>query len=230
MAGLRFAFICMLACTGLLLYACSGGSVTYRYRLTVTVDTPEGPRTGSSVIEVTTCCSSRSNAGVTSTQRGEAVAVDLGRRGTLFALLSVRDDPFHAAKIAPAALMPVIDSRGTAEAAINNLRAMRDVRGAVPVPRRVYPVLVNFRDIRDPNTVMEVDPDRLEARFGPGVHLRAITVEMSDDALTSTIPARFPWWTAYREKRFDGATVRIENVQDPNLSHHITRSYFSTED
>jgi hypothetical protein len=63
----------------------------YRYRLTVEVETPEGIKSGSSVIEVSKKVTSKysiPNAGsVISRVKGEAVAVDLGKRGVLFALL-----------------------------------------------------------------------------------------------------------------------------------------------
>ena len=64
---------------------------TYRYRLTVEVETPEGLRTGSSVIEVQTDVASKlsiSTPGQVRTRvRGESVAVDLPGGKTLFALL-----------------------------------------------------------------------------------------------------------------------------------------------
>lgn len=63
----------------------------YRYRLTVEVETPEGIKSGSSVIQVSKKVTSQysiPNAGsVISRVKGEAVTVDLGERGVLFALL-----------------------------------------------------------------------------------------------------------------------------------------------
>lgn len=63
----------------------------YRYLLTVEVDTPEGIKTGSSVIEVSTRKAGEyeipTPKQVFTRIKGEAVAVDLGKRGTMFALL-----------------------------------------------------------------------------------------------------------------------------------------------
>ena len=74
----------------------------YRYRLTVEVETPEGIRSGSSVIEVITKVSSKysiPNAGsVISRVKGEAVTVDLGKRGVLFALLRSEYDEDWASR------------------------------------------------------------------------------------------------------------------------------------
>lgn len=63
---------------------------TYRFKMTIEVDTPQGVKTGSSVYEVETTGSRDLVAGGKGsrfTLRGEAVAVDLGDGRTLFALL-----------------------------------------------------------------------------------------------------------------------------------------------
>jgi hypothetical protein len=68
-------------------------SYTYKYRMTVEVSTPEGIKTGSSVIEVTTHQWPKFLSGITagntteSSAVGEAPFVDLGARGMLFATL-----------------------------------------------------------------------------------------------------------------------------------------------
>lgn len=80
-----------------LLTACAYKSDTFRYRLTVEVETPQGLRTGSSVIEVE--LSQPRDSARTLPQarkilrefRGEAVAVDLPGGRTLFALLRGED-------------------------------------------------------------------------------------------------------------------------------------------
>ena len=66
-------------------------SGTWRYRITVEVETPEGIKTGSAVREVSNAASSIRFGFPESTSppevRGEAVVVDLGERGVLFALI-----------------------------------------------------------------------------------------------------------------------------------------------
>ncbi|MEX2490602.1 MAG: hypothetical protein WD425_02455, partial [Nitrospirales bacterium] len=47
-----------------------------------------------------------------------------------------------------------------------------------------YPLLVTFTDITDPTTVKTVDPDNLAATFGPGVSLKRITLEITDEPVT----------------------------------------------
>ena len=79
------------------------GSCGYRqeslhYRLTVEVETPEGVKTGSSVIGVDLSDTGKSAwlppeaLGVTAELRGEAVAVDLPGGQVLFALLRAEQD------------------------------------------------------------------------------------------------------------------------------------------
>jgi hypothetical protein len=56
-------------------------------------------------------------------------------------------------------------------------------------------MLVRFRDVRDPKTVEKVDPDDLAASFGPGVVLRRITVQLTDDPVTTGLADTLPWVT-----------------------------------
>ena len=39
-------------------------------------------------------------------------------------------------------------------------------------------------DINDPNSVIEVDPDNLAATLGPGVSLKRIMLEITDEPVT----------------------------------------------
>ena len=71
--------IALAAAALLLVPACGEQLPTYRYRMTVEVETPEGLRTGSSVIEVRTRQGpgfpGPEAAGIATDVRGEAVAV-----------------------------------------------------------------------------------------------------------------------------------------------------------
>ena len=90
----RRYFLCTLLGTAAIaaLGACSPfyPSATIRYRMTVEVETPEGLKTGSSVIETTIQSGPRMGdaGGVSYQYRGEAVAVDLPGGNTLFALMT----------------------------------------------------------------------------------------------------------------------------------------------
>ena len=63
---------------------------SWRYEVTITVDTPEGVKTGSAVHEISNSKGlfGFPDAGNPADIEGEAVVVDLGERGVLFALIS----------------------------------------------------------------------------------------------------------------------------------------------
>lgn len=192
----------------------SGGLPDYRYRLTVEVETPEGLRTGSSVIEVFTAIAGQNSIPtpgyVSRRARGEAVAVDLGKRGVLFALLRSDDNSDWASGVmlgfAPDLPM-TRDSEGKYDSAAHfraKFMAMLQNRRLIVLPERfkkksnqegglARPMLVRFRDISDPTTVERVDPDDLAASFGDGVHLRRVTVQLTDEMVTKGITEILPW-------------------------------------
>ena len=215
----RRAFTIGLATSTLLaLPACGvlGRSLpTYRYRLTVEVDTPEGLKSGSSVIEVRTEVADRAilpDAKTLDIQvTGEAVTVDLGQRGLLFALLQSEERVGWAGGV-----MELVTPRPKGgphkDAYANWHAAMTANTGRHVLPRyapqvysppgppdkpgdppRDYPLLVRFRDVADPTTVERVDPDDLAKSFGPDVKLRKITVELTENAVTTEIEKRLGW-------------------------------------
>ncbi len=184
----------------------------YRYRLTVEVDTPEGLKSGSSVIEVT---SSRApdwmpvdGGGVAKEARGEAVAVDLPGGRTLFALLRSNSGSVDwPAYVAYSVIVGPLQKAGEdgQGAFIERADAAKGKIFVVPrekpvhnmstpdAPLNNYPLLVTFTDNRDPKTVTRVDPADLAKSFGPGVKLRRITLEITDDPVTTGIEKRLGW-------------------------------------
>jgi hypothetical protein len=90
-------------------------------------------------------------------------------------------------------------------------------------------MLVTFGDEADPTSVAEVDPDDLAATFGEGVRLKRITVELTDDPVTSGIEARLAWMNAYRGKWVNGGPTSYEDLTTDDLSAHLSAGSFSTE-
>ena len=184
----------------------------YRYRLTVEVETPEGLKTGSSVIQVEQSLGGAASAGGLAGRqiyykvRGEAVAVDLPGGRTLFALLRSGNDVEWSARVMQM-LAPKIQGEPWAESFDNIL----SIKGAVEVPRMwppvgileersAYPMMVTFGDLADPTSVAVVDPDDLATTFGEGVTLRRITVELTDDPVTTGIEERLGWFDSSFKK------------------------------
>lgn len=179
---------------------------TYRYKLTVEVNTPEGVKSGSSVIEVDTHIASENafpTPGLLSFKvRGEAVAVDLPNGQTVFALLRSETDVEWAARVVPH-VAPKVGGDG-AERIKAQLTAIRSMEGFREVPRiwpkvawieerSGYPMMVTFGDLDDPTSVEEVDPDDLSSSFGEGYALKRITVQVTDDPVTTGIEKRLGW-------------------------------------
>jgi hypothetical protein len=213
----------------------------YRYRLTVEVDTPEGLRAGSSVIQVQQSLGGAASAGglaggqIYYEARGEAVAVDLPGGRTLFALLRSDDNIDWAAGVMQG-LAPKSQGESWAESFDNVLL----INGVVEVPRMwpanatlpersAYPMLVTFGDVADPASVARVNPDDLAAIFGEGVTLKRITVALTDDPVTTGIEQRLGWMDAYRNRWFDGNRTIVEDLTTDDLTAHLTAGSFSTE-
>ena len=219
--------------------SCSLPLTPYRYRLTIEVDTPQGLRSGSSVIDVRTWTSNGwPDSGITSSVRGEGVAVDLPNGQTLFALLDGEDgqgaaayaenayEPVLAKKVGPLGLHV---SEGDLLRELKRQREPmvlpRKVVGRFREPRPIYPFFVRFRDLRDPASVEQVDPDDLAASFGTGFKLRRIVVQITDDPITEGMKARLPWLPHYYDKVLDGkpSTTRAD------LNDRVGAGSFSTE-
>jgi hypothetical protein len=229
---------------GALLAACGviQNYPVFHYRLTVEVETPEGLRTGSSVIEVRWGAINTSWGGAGAETRGEAVAVDLPGGQTLFALLR-GDAQSNWAGYAMFSVMPLPDagpgqkSEDMLGIGIDQIIANKAVMAlprTIPAPSgdtqvSAYPMLVRFGDLRDPKTVAEVDPDDLAKSLGAGFKLRRITVQITDDPVTAGIEKRFSWWREFRNTHFDGTSTVSEDMKTKILSAHMASGDFSTE-
>ena len=246
--GLR-GIMTLMAGLVVMLSGCGTALPDYRYRLTVEVETPEGLKTGSSVVEVSTSMTSSTSipspGAVRHRLSGEAVTVELGQHGILFALLRSDVDGDWATnllfRLAPD--MSVDDENGKYDsdasfrarydAMLQNRRLIvlpktfPDVAFLKDMPAR--PMLVRFRDINDPTTVERVDPDDLAASFGEGVKLRRVTVQLTDDPMTTGIEKRLGWIESYRQKHFDGTSSFTEDLTTKELTAHLYSGSFSTE-
>lgn len=217
--GLR-EVMTLMAGLVVLLSGCGTALPDYRYRLTVEVETPEELKTGSSVIEVSTSTTSSisipSPGAVRHRLSGEAVTIDLGQHGTLFALLRSDVDVDWATnllfRLAPE-VAAVRDENGRYDSDASfraRYEAMLQNRRLIVLPKTFHhirvlrdmparPMLVRFRDTSDPKTVERVDPDDLAASFGEGVKLRRVTVQLTDDPVTTGIKKRLGWLGEYPE-------------------------------
>ncbi len=219
-----------LAASGMFVGCGSFGSATFRCRLTVDVQTPDGVRSGSSVLEYEVRSSGLlGTLGTQSTGRytggiihGQAVVIDLPD-GPIFALLygtggSTGDmseailNALGGPKITNDDLMIFARKMGARGA-----HYVAEIRRTVDTHERIpnWPMMVRFRDINDPKSVEQVGPD--------AIGVRRIWVETTRDPVTTGIEKRFPSWfedLTRRKARLNGSTsiaIATDKLDD-NLS------------
>lgn len=101
--------------------------------------------------------------------------------------------------------------------------------GVIVVPAYQYPMLVTFDDITDPASVKLVDPADLAATFGPGVRLKSVTLEVTNEAVTDgVVEEKLDWLARIWPNQLDGR--RYETIQAENrLANSLGVGWFSTE-
>lgn len=199
---------------------------SWRYKMTVEVETPEGVRSGSAVREVRyQAASSWFPLGESRPQwrlKGEAVAVDLPNGRILFALLRGNGggDVDYGARIA--------------DRALGNGGRISGWPGPVELwptaPSRIaleqtdtIPMMVTFADSHNAKSVEQLDPANLASTFGAGVRLRRITVEVVNDQVTMAIQKKLKWLSAYPETRLD---ANYRGSTNPSVSEKLSHGDF----
>jgi hypothetical protein len=212
---LSFTRLMVVAAISVCLVGC-GRTETYRYKLTLAVDTPEGVKRGSSVVEVRFYEVSFPEKGLMHDLRGEALYLDLGPGAKpLIALLTSQLRPKDLREVRWSRdggphdnmLFPLygVSRSGNILDTVRGIAAIRGLRKISPAD---LPGLVTFADINDPKSVTEVDPNDLQATLGPHIAWHEITLESTDEPVTTGIRAKLPWLSAYHGKMLDGDTLR----------------------
>ncbi|WP_158516286.1 hypothetical protein [Bosea vaviloviae] len=193
----------------------------WRYRLTVDVDTPEGMRSGSGVIQVKVDRGRRRT-----TAAGEAVMVDLGKRGSFFVLLRSEQNADNAVYIYSAAFP------GPAPGTPEGISFYHALRAEANVPESVMPMFVRLYDLSNPRSLARVEKSNLSASFGKGVNLKAVRIEMVSSGIpigpldrltgtpvTRTLRSKIPWLSDYPEPRLVPVTNPYDYAPMSNLVH-----------
>ena|SRR6218665_155789 len=225
-AGL-FLTVTMAAC------AVAGTSAEYpstkiRYKMTVEVETPEGIKTGSSVREISMVSRPEMLAEGNDThmtlEKGEAVVVDLGERGVLFALLS---GPSSGSDHDVWVILRAFPS-SCPEGAVSkcSIRYYSNIK--TPETKMLdlnnYPTFVKFKDTAEPLSVEIVSkyaersmPDGYggEARsikevFGSGVSIKSVKIEVTKDIARNGELARvLPWLKNIKGRYLHGGSSTL---------------------
>jgi hypothetical protein len=202
---------------------------TVRFKMTVEVDTPQGLKTGLSVMEMSAATASPlmqpgTGKTVDIKFKGEAVAVDLPGEQTLFALVT---DGYNGGiqdirSVFIRNFDPTNPSSEKLVALFETLASPQSIGRTVDVVDRPYalrPPLVRFRDIRDPKTVELVDPNDLSKSFGPGVKLKRIFLTVVDEPVTVGIGKRLTWLGPYQEPFLGPAKTQTDQSLQVLLHH-----------
>ncbi|GJL65544.1 MAG: hypothetical protein NPIRA05_05150 [Nitrospirales bacterium] len=167
---------------------------TWHQKMTVEVEVDGQLYTGSSVVRVNVGQSDPITQGLGYPlqfgARGEAAFVELPGPRYLFALLSGGPPDSGPQTNAVNIFKDRLPPRG-----IERFAVLSKSRLKQDIPHSHYPLLVTFTDITDPKTVKQVDPDNLAATFGPGVSLKRITLEITDEPVTEgKVGSVLGWW------------------------------------
>ena len=173
----------------------------HKYRLTVEVETPAGPKSASGVLAIHPD-RGYSRGGHTRTV-GDAVFVDLGGGKNLVALLAHIDNGKVDLDAANYVALRAYTEAGGKRVSFNE---MSRLTGTVPVKGALLPVLVTFADPANPATAKVVSPDDAEAALGKGYRLQGVTAEVVPNGfwpldfggvlgepVTRGILAKLPW-------------------------------------
>jgi hypothetical protein len=207
------------------LAACSE-SVTFRYRLAVEVMTPNGIKTGATVLECTEVDNSHNILALNKTLfpylRGQAIVVDLGPPGLLFVLLNgqlgVRRMPLYVAlteKLVSSWGIDPVDGKQKIRAGAEIVRDLARITSTIEIPHKDlqrFLRFARFRDLSDPSSIEFLNLDSIGATFGNGVKLLRVTILMTRDPVTTGIEKRLGWSTE------DGTAQRFLALDGMNLT------------
>ena len=180
-------------------------SGTWRYRITVVVQTPEGEVSGSSIWEVSLDPKKViTNVGYDETIRGEAVAIDLGERGYLFALMRGPNREAYMRQV----VYWMFPDTGIEKTRVASIEFYNSLKGkSASLPPEYFPLLIHFKDIDNPKSAeiafeslyrgtkdsKSLRIDRIREIYGEGVEIKNIMIEMTDDTVRFNLHKILRW-------------------------------------
>jgi hypothetical protein len=173
---------------------------TYRYRLTVEVEVDGKVYIGSGVRQASLGRKATwipQSRGASRGSRGEAIVVDLGEHGKLFALMKGVTSQGNADRIVLEAFPA---SPNVVTISTENMGRYKETNLKAELGPNQYPLIVRFRDINDPSTVELVDLST-SAKLSPGEpRLRQITLETTRDAVTFGLGKILLWFDEWQKR------------------------------
>jgi hypothetical protein len=187
--------------------------VHVRYRLTVEVEDGDQIKTGSSVIDASYPIDPEWiwEGPNTHLSRivGYAPTVELGEKGMLFLKFANADRTPDQIRARNKQFFCAMDDMwclpfaayGKPGTGINSARNKQKAaldellrqKGPRDVSFEMLPGLITFRNIDGEHRYLQPRPENLAATFGPGVELKRVTVQLTDDPVTP-MPEIWPQW------------------------------------
>lgn len=201
---------------------------SWRQKITVVVDTPSGPVSGSSVSTAswTRRAIDFGGFGWSYDSQGEAIAVNLGNNRYLFALLIRPPNYEYIGSVAPASIYK-LEGRPTNEKLFREVSGQRGrSEGQIIVPDYQWPLMVTFTDKSNPLSIRLVNPKNLKASFGAGYVLKSVTLQITDEPVTDNhIEVMLPWLKTIGGGMLDGRSISTLKAEN-RLANDLTLSDF----
>jgi len=196
---LRWIFLTILILVaGPRLFISGGKSVSdaltttvIKYKIIIEVETPEGLKTGSNVVQVTITPKfvhwNPSSPPVSTRVKAEAIFIDLGQGKNVIATLGFGENGAvdRLDSLAQSVFRCSIEEIA---AKMNNIGDRRKLDG-----ERI-PTMVIFSDLNDPATARTVRTNEFDKIFGPGYAFKSAWLELTQDSVVSNkIVQHLPW-------------------------------------
>jgi len=191
------------------LSGCGPEEYTWNERTTVTVRTPQGIVTGTSVIEyrATYCpdgCGFPPVHQIHWDYTGEATVVEVLPDRYLFVLPQIFLADAH--RWAPGVL-------GEFSNPGERFQNASTLVGPVTVPVDAYPEMLTFLEWENARTLIEIDPIDISESFGDRIEIVAITIEVTSDSASQPIVPELLNWSCEQRTDEDGSLHSFQ-VQD----------------
>jgi hypothetical protein len=182
---------------------------TFRYKLTAEVMTPDGLKTGSSVVEVNYERGGDYGGGPSEVMWaiGEAVYIDLGKGKNLFITLTKRLSGRNNYNVRSS----IIEKGGASNVFGVFLKAYevpwelgkeRELCSTISAKAKLepkslspldLPTLVTFENINDVKSAQIIQPDELASFFGAGYGTIKSSVALTNDPVSNSLSGLLPW-------------------------------------
>ncbi len=170
----------VIGMVALLALAGCGENHSWRQKIILEVETPNGVVSGGNVTEMTVgwfgwLDRELGSSAVRTGTRGEASFVEVAPGRYLFALLK-DGEAWRTAEV----FREASDKKEIKPTTARLAHLLE--RRTITLSR--YPMLVTFANVNDPTTVVQLDPANLAATFGSGYTLKSISIEITDEKVT----------------------------------------------